>query len=588
MSDRVVLGINAYHGDASAALLVDGRLVAAVEEERFNRVKHWAGLPRQAIAACLEMAGVRAEEVDHVAVSRDPRAHLVRRALFVLRSRPGLRLVADRSRNWLRVGDVRGLAARGLGLEPARLRARAHAVEHHPAHLASAFFVSPFDEAAVCAIDGFGDFVSTSFAVGRGSRLSRLGAVYFPHSLGLLYLALTQFLGFPRFGDEFKVMGLAPYGAPDHAPLLRRLLRLTPDGGFELDLSYFRHWSDGVTMTWDDGEPTIGPVYSPKLAELLGPPRRPDEPLEPRHESLAASLQVVFEEAAFHVLNALQRRTRQRRLCLAGGCAMNSVANGKIRERTPFEAVYVQPASADDGTALGAAYHAWHQTLGRPRDFVMEHAYWGPEFGDEEIRQELSAHAAELQRQGCVQRVWADEEELCQWTAGRLADGQVVGWFQGRMEWGARALGNRSILADPRRADMRQIINSKIKLREKFRPFAPSILEEAVDDYFVGAVADPFMVQVFPIRAEKRSVIPAVTHVDGSGRIQTVSRRTNPLYWELLRAFEKTTGVPVLLNTSFNENEPIVHRPAEALACFLRTRMDTLVVGRHSIEKPGG
>ena len=267
---------------------------------------------------------------------------------------------------------------------------------------------------------------------------------------------------------------------------------------------------------------------------------------------------------------------------------MNSVANGKIRERTPFEAVYVQPASADDGTALGAAYHAWHQTLGRPRDFVMEHAYWGPEFGDEEIRQELSAHAAELQRQGCVQRVWADEEELCQWTADRLADGQVVGWFQGRMEWGARALGNRSILADPRRADMRQIINSKIKLREKFRPFAPSILEEAVDDYFVGAVADPFMVQVFPIRAEKRSVIPAVTHVDGSGRIQTVSRRTNPLYWELLRAFEKTTGVPVLLNTSFNENEPIVHRPAEALACFLRTRMDTLVVGRHSIEKPGG
>jgi carbamoyltransferase len=461
-------------------------------------------------------------------------------------------------------------------------------VEHHPAHLASAFFVSPFEEAAVCAIDGFGDFVSTSWAVGRGSTLELLERIYFPHSLGLVYLALTQYLGFPHYGDEYKVMGLAPYGEPDYVEALRRLLHLKPGGGFELDLSYFRHWSEGVRMTWDDGEPTIGPVYTRKLEALLGPARRPEEPMEPRHEAIAASLQVVFEEAAFHVLNALYQKTRLPRLCLAGGCAMNSVMNGKVRERTPFEAVYVQPAAADNGTALGAAFYVWHEVLGQPRRFVMAHAYWGPEFGDGAIAQGLEARADALTRLGCRVRKIEDAAELCRWTAGRIAAGDIVGWFQGRMEWGARALGNRSILADPRRADMREIINTKIKFREKFRPFAPSILEEAVEEYFVGAVPDPFMIQVYPVRPEKRATIPAVTHVDGSGRLQTVNRQANPLYWRLLKAFETLTGVPVLLNTSFNENEPIVHKPAEALECFLRTQMDVLVLGNYVVEKIQG
>ena len=583
----IVLGVNAYHGDASAALLVGGRLVAAVEEERFNRVKHWAGVPRAAIGACLAMAGLAPDAVDHVALSRDPRAHLWRKALFALRRRPSAGLVADRSRNWLRVRDPGVAAAEGLGLPSRdRLRATAHSVEHHPAHAASAFFVSPFDEAAVCTIDGFGDFVSTSWGVGRGNRLDVRRRVFFPHSLGLVYLAITQYLGFPRYGDEFKVMGLAPYGQPDHVEPLRKLVHLHDDGGFELDLGYFRHWSDGVSMTWDGGEPTMGPVYTPRLAELLGPARRPDEPLTPRHESIAASLQVVFEEAAFHVLRAVHRATGLKRLCLAGGCAMNSVANGKIRERTPFEAVYVQPAAADNGTALGAALEVWHQRLGGPRGLVMEHAYWGPAFTEAEIETELAAAQEEVARQGCLVRRVADQDELCRETADALAAGQVVGWFQGRMEWGARALGNRSILADPRRADMREIINAKIKFREKFRPFAPSVAEEALDDYFVGAVPDPFMIQVYPVRPDRRAAIPAVTHVDGSGRLQTVSRTTNPLYWRLLRAFEKVSGVPILLNTSFNENEPIVLRPAEALACFLRTRMDRLVMGHVVVTKP--
>ncbi len=584
----ILLGINAYHGDASAVLLRDGELVAAVEEERFRRVKHWAGFPREAIRACLDMAGAAPEAVDRLAISRNPRANLWRKAMFTLRRWPGLALVLDRAKNAARVRDVAQRLAGALGLDAGRVAERMHWVEHHPAHLSSAFFVSPFDEAALCAVDGFGDFVSTSWAVGRGSRLQMLERVYFPHSLGLVYLAVTQFLGFPRYGDEYKVMGLAPYGAPDYVGALRRLVHLKPGGGFELDLAFFRHWSDGVTMTWDDGEPTLGPVYTPKLEELLGPARRPGEGLEPRHEAIAASLQVVFEEATFHVLNALYRRTRLPRLCLAGGCAMNSVANGKIRERTPFEEVYIQPAATDNGTALGAACYVWHQVLGRPRRFVMEHGYWGPEFSDGEIARELAARGDELRRQGYGVRQIEDEDALCRWTAERLAEGKIVGWFQGRMEWGARALGSRSILADPRRPDMRETINTKIKFREKFRPFAPSILEEALHEYFVGGTPDPFMIQVYPVRPEKRALIPAVTHVDGSGRLQTVSRQANPLYWQLLKAFEKLTGVPVLLNTSFNENEPIVHRPAEALDCFLRTKMDVLVLGRYILSRPAG
>jgi len=580
-----VLGISAYHGDASAALVVDGRLVAAVEEERFTRVKHWAGFPRESVLSCLAMAGLAARDVDHFAIGRDPGANARRRMLFGLRNRPSFRLAADRWRNRRRVGDVAGAIAETLGLDRGRVAPRVSWVEHHPAHLASAFLVSSFDEAAVCAIDGFGDFVSTSSAVGRGATLAAAERVYFPHSLGMLYLAVTQFLGFPTYGDEYKVMGLAAYGRPDFAPALRRLLRLTPEGGFELDLTYFRHAVEGAGMTWEGGEPRIGPIYTRKLEALLGPARDPERPLEPRHEAIAASLQAVFEETVLHVLTALHRRARIPRLCLAGGCALNSVMNGKIRELTPFREVFVQPAAADDGTALGAAFAVLHRRVSRRRDFVMEHAYWGPGFGAAAVRAALDARRAELARAGFAIREIDDPERLTTWAAQQIADGKIVGWFQGRMEWGSRALGNRSILADPRRRDMRGIINARIKRREAFRPFAPSILDDALDEFFVGAVADPFMVQVYPVRPDKREVIPAVTHVDGTGRVHTVSPRANPLYWQLVKAFGKLTGVPVLLNTSFNESEPIVHRPEEALECFLRTGMDALVLGHTVVAK---
>jgi carbamoyltransferase len=581
-----ILGINAYHGDVSAVLLRDGELVTALEEERFRRVKHWAGFPRDAVRACVAAAGIEPRDIDHFAVSRNPRANLFHKAKFTLLHHPSPKLVADRARNQARVGSLAESMAETLGLEKSTVEKRLHFVEHHPAHLASTFFVSPFEEATVCAIDGFGDFVSTSLAIGRRNLLDVRERIYFPHSLGMLYLAITQYLGFPKYGDEFKVMGLAPYGSADFVAPMRRLLKLKPDGGFELNLEYFCHWSQNIAMTWNDGEPTLGPVFTPKVEELLGPARDPKQALEPRHEAIAASLQVVFEEAAFHVLNGAYRKTGIPQLCLAGGCAMNSVANGKVRANTPFRDVYIQPAAGDNGTALGAAYYVWHQVLGEPRDFQMRHGYWGTQASEEDVKDALRRRQAEILEKRCTVLPVSNRAELCGWTAERIAEGKIVGWYQGRMEWGARALGNRSILADPRRPDMREIINTKIKFREKFRPFAPSILEEALDDYFVGAVPDPFMIQVYPVRPEKRAVIPAITHVDGSGRLQTVSRTTNPLYWELIRAFETRTGVPVLLNTSFNENEPIVNRPEEALDCFLRTNMDVIVMGNVRVEKP--
>lgn len=580
--ESFILGINAYHGDVSAVLLKNGQLVAALEEERFRRIKHCAGFPFRAIEECLRIGGIRGADLDHVAVSRDPKANLVRKGLFAISRRPELGLIRDRLKNAKKVRELRGPLARALAVRPDDLP-KVHYVEHHPAHLASAFFVSPFQDAAVCAIDGFGDFVSTSTAVGRANLLEVLNRVYFPHSLGLLYTAITQYLGFWGYGDEFKVMGLAPYGKPTRVQEIRELVSLKEDGTFELNLRYFKHWNTGVDMEWDDGYPSLGRVYSDELPILLGPAREQERAVGAEHENIARSLQAVFEECAFHVLNALWERTRSPRLCLAGGCAMNSVANGKIRQNTPFRELYIQPASGDNGTALGAAYFVWNQILQQGRTFVMDHGYWGTEYPTGDVSSLLPS-----EREGewkYTSRTFEDETQLCRATAQLIANGNVVGWFQGRMEWGARALGNRSILADPRRADMRDLINTKIKFREKFRPFAPSVLEEALNEYFVNAAPDPFMQQVYPVQEAKRSLLPAITHVDGSGRLQTVNERANPRYYRLISEFAKLSGVPVLLNTSFNENEPIVDTPAQAMDCFLRTRMDAIVIGNIIVRR---
>ncbi|MBM4359900.1 MAG: carbamoyltransferase [Deltaproteobacteria bacterium] len=588
-----VLGINGYHGDAAACLVVDGKLVAAAEEERFRRIKHWAGFPAEAIAYCLGEAGLTLGDVDHVAINRDPKANRAERVKYLLGSAvrghaPTPQKVVDRLVNRARVKAVDEELRRAFPGH--RLRATIHHVEHHQAHLASAALVSPFERCIAVSVDGFGDFASAAWGYCDGSRVEVDGSVFFPHSLGAFYTAITQYLGFPHYGDEYKVMGLAPYGEPKHLEALRRVVGTLPDGTFELDLRYFQHHTAKIDFEWKGGAPEFGDLFTPELEKLLGPRRRKDEPLAQFHRDLARSAQARYEECFFHLLHALHRRYRGRldtdAIAVAGGCGYNSVANGKIHRRTPFRRVYIQSAAGDAGGALGAAFSVW-QELGGGARFAMSHAYWGPSSSPAAIDACIARSRAEIDAAGCIVERAPDEDELCRRTAEAVAQGQVVGWFQGRLEWGPRALGNRSIVCDPRRADMKEILNAKIKRRESFRPFAPSVLREAVADWFEDDDDVPFMMQVFPIREERRASIPAVTHVDGTGRLQTVTAADNPRYHRLIRAFFERTGVPMVLNTSFNENEPVVCRPEEALACFLRTRMDLLVLGDVMIRRRG-
>ena len=572
-----ILGINAYHSGAAACLIENGVLKAAAEEERFNRIKYSSDFPANAIKFCLAQAGISASEIDHVGFSKDPSANMYKKVLYALRNRPSFKLIRERLTHMGEVGDSRKTFCTALGVTPDSVRAEFHNVEHHRSHLASAFFVSPFQSAALLSVDGFGDFVSTMTGTGEGNRIEVLDTVNYPHSLGIFFTAVTQWLGFTKFGDEGKIQGLAAYGKPVYADKLRRILRLQGDGAFELDLDYFVHWAEGVEMTWEGGSPALDTLYSRRFVESFGAPREPGSELTQTYVHMAASVQEVLEEAEFHVVRNLQRKTSSKALCMAGGVALNSSFNGKILPNTSFKDIYVQPAANDAGTALGAAYYIYHHVLGKPRKFVMDHAYTGPVYDNGYLEQVL--------KQKGMSYTSADENEIARTTAGLIADGNVVGWFQGRMEWGPRALGNRSIVADPRRPDMKEILNARIKHREKFRPFAPSVLLEAVGDYFEQSYPDPFMTQVYPVRGSQREAIPAVTHVDGTGRLQTVNCNANPVYWNLIDEFRQLTGIPIVLNTSFNENEPIVCRPEEAIDCFSRTKMDVLVLGNYLLRK---
>jgi carbamoyltransferase len=573
-----VLGINAYHGDASAALVHDGKLIAAVEEERLNRIKHCAGFPEHSIRYCLKAAGIGVADLDHVGISRDPSAHLHKKVLFAAsraakKGAPAslINQIKDRLGNAAKVRDLKSELARVFGVSKNSIRAQFHNIEHHRAHLASCFYVSPFERAALLSIDGFGDFISTMWAAGEGSEIEILGQVEYPHSIGIVYTATTQFLGFPHYGDEGKIMGLAPYGRPRFIDQFREIVRTDENGQFRLQLDYFRHNGEGVEMAWDAGSPVIGRIFSDRFAATFGPPREPGSPLTDRERDIAASLQLRLEEVAFHVLTRLHEQTGLTDLGLAGGVAYNSVMNGKILLHTPFKRVFVQPAAGDSGTALGVCYEICK------RRQPMIGAYTGPEFSNDEIKQSL-------ENAGLPFETYTDEE-LTKHAAGDIADGCVIGWFQGRMEFGPRALGNRSIVVDPRRAEMKDILNDRIKKREPFRPFAPSILEERVGDYFEQTHPAPSMLMVYQVRKERRAEVPAVTHVDGSGRLQTVSRAVNARYYQLISDFAALTGVPILLNTSFNENEPVVCTPDHAVDCFLKTRMDALYIGNHAVRR---
>lgn len=579
-----ILGINAYHGDSSACLVRDGQLLSAAEEERFRRIKHWAGFPTESIRYCLQDAGIRLSDVEHIAINRDPRAHKLRKIAFTLRHRASPAYVLGRMRNARKWAAVSEELERAF---PGERVGTVHHIEHHRAHLASAFFVSPYRDALAVAVDGSGDFTTTSWGMGSGTELAVADRIFFPHSLGIFYEGMTQHLGFCHYGDEYKVMGLAPYGQPSLLEEMRKVVLLQADGTFRLDLSYFQHHSGHSQYQWNNESPSSSGILSPKIESLLGKARQPNEPLEQRHKDLARSVQAMYEEAFFHLLGHLHKKYPTDNLVLAGGCAYNSVANGKIHKRSPFGNSYIQSASGDAGGAIGAAFAVWFDQGAGTRDCEMDHAYLGPQFSDAAIQDVLTGAHEEIRSQGCNITRMSDEGELCHRVAMAISDGKVIGWFQGRMEWGPRALGNRSILCDPRRADMKEILNLKIKRRESFRPFAPSILREAVPIWFTDDDEVPFMMKVFPIRPEKRSTIPAVTHVDGSGRLQTVNRSANSRYYRLIQQFEKLTGIPIVLNTSFNENEPVVCKPEEALACFLRTRMDLLVLGDYVVERHG-
>lgn len=582
----IILGLNLFHADSSACIFKDGVMLAAVEEERFRRIKHWSGFPQLSIEYCLREAGIPMSAVDHIAINQDSKANLSKKALYTFLKRPNLALVRDR----LKIKNDRV----NIDLILAKtwpndlFKGEIHHIEHHIAHLSSTFYVSPFEEAIVLSVDGFGDFASTAWGVGSGKNLNVKDRIFFPHSLGIFYQALTQFIGFWSYGDEYKVMGLAPYGSPKYLPEMRQIVHLLDDGTFKLNLSYFRHQNDKIEFGDKEGLPKVGQLFAREIEKLLGPARLNSEELLQKHMDIAHSVQAMYEEAFFHLLNNLHKKFPIDNLALAGGCGMNSVANGKIRLKTPFKNVYVQSAAGDAGGAIGAAIDLWYRLNIRKENKRVEvhnHAYWGPSFSDDEIKSIIDKNFLKLNIEECEVNIASNKESLYSEVAEEVAKGSVVGWFQGRMEWGPRALGNRSIVCDPRRSNMKDILNIKIKRRESFRPFAPSVLAEAVDEWFEQNDDVPFMMQVYQIHPELRNRIPAVVHIDGSGRLQSVHQTTNPMYYGLIKAFEKITGVPMVLNTSFNENEPIVCTPEEALNCFLRTKMDVLVMGMWIIKR---
>jgi carbamoyltransferase len=562
-----------FHADASAAIVLDGEIKFAIAEERLNRHKHFGGFPALAVKACLDAVGAKIADIEHVAVGQDSDAHLAKKVQYALANPVKiLNFIRLRQRKEA-MRDVRSLLAKALDVDSAQLRFQEHHLEHHIAHIASAYYCSPWEDAAGFSYDGSGDFVSTMMARCEGNEIEVLDRVFLPHSLGSVYTMICEFIGYSQYGDEGKVMGLAPYGKDTLSERLDELIGLR-NGSFKLNPSFFKTLGSNQGMqVLPDGTVRLARHFSPRMVKAFGDPREPRTEVTQREMDLAYAMQRRFEDVFFHLLNQLHRRVPCEDLTMAGGCALNSVANGKLFAKTPFRRTWIQPAAGDEGLAIGAALHTYHAVLNQPRRFVMKNSYHGPEFSDTRIESELKRANVPYRK--------LEREPLLETVAQQIAAGNVVGWFQGRMEWGPRALGNRSILAHPGLPGMKDVLNARIKQREWFRPFAPSILEERQRDYFEHDHPSPFMLHVYKIRPEKRAQLSAVNHVDDTGRLQTVSRDENPLYYGLIRTFERKTGIPVILNTSFNENEPIVCKPEEAIDCFKRTRMDVLAIGSY-------
>ena len=572
----LILGLNAFHPDASACLVRDGIIVAAVAEERLGkRVKHVAGFPGQAVRCVLDMAGASVVDLDYVALGHDHNANLPAKIARVA-AHP-IQSASNVLAHFTRRSSLKSIPehiAEACGATVDACHFKTVHVEHHLAHIASSFYCSDFDEAAGFSYDGSGDFVSAMYARCSGTQIEILDRVFLPHSLGFFYTALCQFIGFDRFGEEYKVMGLSAYGQPAHMNLMRMILRRGDGGQFRVDQKYVRPFSGKSFDECIDettGEIVMPRMFTDALVEKLGPPRARTAALTQRENDIARSCQQHFEDVVIECVNWLHSVVPSKNLVTAGGCALNGVCNARILRDTAFTQSYIQCAASDDGTGIGAALYVWHALLGNPRGAPVTHAHFGPEHSEAEMEAALKSQPLVIER--------FDGAQLFERVADLLNAGKVVGWYQGKSEWGPRALGNRSILAHPGWPGMKELINRKIKRRESFRPFAPSILAEEVPNWFEQNVASPFMMHVVRIKEEKRALLAAVTHEDSTGRLHTVTRAQNERYWDLISAFAKRSGVPVVLNTSFNENEPIVDTPAQAVSCFMRNDVDALCMG---------
>lgn len=573
-----ILGINTHHAGASAALVIDGVPVAAIAEERLTRIKYYAKFPAESIKTVLKMAELTFKDIDYVAIGRDDSANSLKKAEYVLRNPHKLLGLLKIRGERTELDDIKVLLQRECGANPADLRFEQVNVEHHLAHVASSYFVSPWESAAGLTIDGAGDFVTATLSECKGNKIEIKERIYLPHSMGFFYSMICQFIGYSKYGDEGKVMGLAPYGKDSYHDIFQQMIKLT-DNGFELNADFFVPFgSQSNVQIQDSGSMTVATLYGEKMREHFGDPRNPADEISQRDMDLAFGMQATFETVYMHLLNQLHQIVPNDNLVIAGGGALNSVANGKLFSQTPFSKTALNPAAGDDGLAMGAALYVSQSMLQDSPRWEITNAYFGPEYSDSEVKSALdSAGIKNYQK--------LERDDLLEKTATDIAEGQVIGWYQGRSEWGPRALGNRSILANPNRDDMKDILNARIKRREWFRPFAPAVLAERQADVFEHDHPSPFMLHVYKIQEQWRDKLPAVNHVDNTGRLQTVSRHENALYYDLIQRFDQKTGIPVLLNTSFNENEPIVNTPEEAVDCYQRTKMDTLVIGNYFCQK---
>ena len=573
----VILGINTHHSGSSACILIDGIPIAAIAEERLNRKKYYAGFPKLSIEMCLNIANLKITDVEHVAVARDKYSNLFQKVKYGLSNPSKLFNLIKINNSRKSLSDLKKLISNEFEVDHNKLNFKQHNIEHHLAHIASAYFISPWDNSAGFSVDGSGDFVSTMYANCYDNVIDIKHKIFVPNSLGSLYTMICEFIGYTNYGDEGKIMGLAPYGKNSYKNIFDEIITVKKDG-FKLNKKYFKTFGSNQGIIIDkNGKASIERHYSDYLVETLGKPTTPYSEISKRDMDLAFGLQNKFEEVYLTLLNQLHKVVPNNKISMAGGVTLNSVANGKIFDNTPFSKTCIQPAAGDDGLSLGASLYVYNSILKLKNRYIMKGSYLGPEYNDKLIEKSLQKFNLNYKK--------LKYDNLIKLTVNEICENNVVGWFQGKMEWGPRALGNRSILANPTSNKMKDILNSRIKKREWYRPFAPVILEEFQSIIFENNHPSPHMMHVYKIKKEWRDKLPAVNHIDNTGRLQTIKSSENKRYYDVIKEFYKRTDVPVLLNTSFNENEPIVCNPDEAIDCFLRTKMDVLVIGNFFCKK---